>query len=168
MKKMVWVLAVMVLLCGCVNTAEQVFETVLDDMDIPVAAEPEAVHVWLPETAAAQTAVDGGSCYTWDTCELRVQTLAGGDIQATLERLTGMSAKQLTVMEYKRGDLKMYQTVWSMTGEEGITLGRCLVADDGAYHYCISLLSPENVDVQQEYAQICASLTLGEEEDYGK
>ena len=33
MKKMVWVLAVMVLLCGCVNTAEPVFETVLDDMD---------------------------------------------------------------------------------------------------------------------------------------
>lgn len=164
MKKIVWVLSVMVLLSGCVNITEPVFETVQDPAVEPVVAEPAPVSVWLPETAAAQTAAEGGSCYTWDDCELRVQTLSGGDIRGTLELLTGMAAERLTVMEYKRGDLQMYQTVWSMTGEEGITLGRCLVADDGNYHYCISLLSPENADVEDDYARICASLDLSGEE----
>ena len=55
-----------------------------------------------------------------------------------------------------------------MTGEEGITLGRCMVADDGSYHYCVSLTSPENADVGEDYAQICASLDLSGEEDLGK
>ena len=71
-------------------------------------------------------------------------------------------------MEYKRGDLQMYQTVWSMTGEEGVTLGRCLVADDGNYHYCISLLSPETADVEEDYARICASLDLSGRERVDK
>lgn len=163
MKRIVWVLVAMVLLSGCVNFADPVMETVNDQMAEPVAADPAPVWIWLPENAAAQTAAEGGSCYTWDECELRVQTLNGGDIRKTLEQLTGMSAERLTVMEYRRGALQMYQTVWSMTGEEGITLGRCLVADDGAYHYCVSLLSPEDADVQDDYARICASLDLSGE-----
>ena len=69
---------------------------------------------------------------------------------------------------YLRGGLQFYQTVWSMTGEEGITLGRCMVADDGSYHYCISLTSPEDAAVGEDYAQICASLDLSGEEDTGK
>lgn len=164
MKKIVLVLSVMMLLSGCVNPAEPVFETVADPAVQSVAAEPAPVSVWLPDTAAAQTAAEGGSSYTWDECELRVQTLSGGDIRKTLEVLTGMAAERLTVMEYKRGELQMYQTVWSMTGEEGVTLGRCLVADDGNYHYCISLLSPETADVEDDYARICASLDLSGEE----
>ena len=163
MKKLVWVLSAMVLLSGCMNTVEPVFETVGDDMVVPVSAEPAPVYVWLPDGAAAQTAAEDGSCYTWDECELRVQTLSGGDIRRTLETLTGMAAERLTVMEYKRGELQMYQTVWSMTSEEGITLGRCLVADDGDYHYCISLLSPDSAEVEDDYARICASLDLSGE-----
>ena len=54
------------------------------------------------------------------------------------------------------------QTVWSSTTEDGVLLGRCMVADDGCHHYCISLISPEDADVGDTYAQICASLTLGE------
>lgn len=168
MKRMVWLLMATVLLCGCVNVTEPVMETVQDPAVEPVAAEPAPVWVWLPEGAAAQTAAEDGSGYAWDDCELRVQTLTGGDIRSTLETLTGMAADRLTVMEYKRGELQMYQTVWSMTGEEGVTLGRCLVADDGNYHYCISLLSPETADVEEDYARICASLDLSGRERVDK
>ena len=168
MKRMVWLLMATVLLCGCVNVTEPVMETVQDPAVEPVAAEPAPVWVWLPEGAAAQTVAENGSCYGWEDCELRVQTLTGGDIRSTLETLTGMAADRLTVMEYKRGELQMYQTVWSMTGEEGVTLGRCLVADDGNYHYCISLLSPETADVEEDYARICASLDLSGRERVDK
>ena len=166
MKKLVWLLVAVMCLVGCGNEAEPVFETIADDVAQPVAAEPAPVSVWLPDGAAEQTMAEdeAGKCYVWDECELRVQTLDGGDIRATLEQITGLSAEKLTVMEYERDGLQMYQTVWSATGEEGITLGRCLVADDGAYHYCVSLVSPEEADVADDYAQICASLDLSGEE----
>lgn len=168
MKKLIWVLVSMVLLSGCVNITEPVFETVDDIIPQEVAADPAPVSVWMPDDAAVQTAAEGDTSYTWDDCELRIRTVRGGDIRGTLEQLTGMSAERLTVMEYKRGELQMYQTVWSMTSEEGVTLGRCLVADDGNYHYCVSLLSPETADVEEDYARICASLDLRGEEKTGK
>lgn len=164
MKKLLWVIVLSICLVGCGADTEPVFETVADEIIEPVAAEPKPISVWLPDGAAAQTMAEAGECYTWNGCELRVQTLDGGDIRATLEQLTGLSADKLTVMEYERDGLQLYQSVWSMTGEEGITLGRCMVADDGNYHYCVSLLSPEEADVAEDYAQICASLDLSGEE----
>ena len=164
MKKIVWILAAMLCFSGCMDTAESVMETVADVIPAPVAAEPKPMAVWLPDDAAAQTMAEGEAeqCYIWGDCELRLQTMDGGDILATLSKLTGQDPQKLTVMEYERDGIQLYQTVWSSTTEEGVLLGRCMVADDGAHHYCISLLSPENADVGDTYAQICASLTLGE------
>ena len=163
MRKFVFVLVLMLCLAGCADMP--VMETVADGIVQPVMAEAKEMFVWLPEEAAAQTMAEGqtGECYTWGDCEVRIQTLTGGDIRATLRSLTGLDPEKLTVMEYERDGLQLYQTVWSMTGEEGVSLGRCMVADDGAHHYCISLVSPENADVGETYAQICASMTIGEE-----
>lgn len=162
MRKLCWLLVLMMCFSGCGDDAEPVFETVADEILEPVAAEPAPVSVWVPDGAAAQTMAgdEAGECYTWEENELRIQTLAGGDIRATMEKLTGLSTDSLTVMEYERGGMQLYQTVWCMTEETGITMGRCLVADDGDYHYCISLLSPEDADVEEDFAQICASLSL--------
>lgn len=170
MKGIVVVLVLALCLGGCVNITEPPRETVADEIMEPTAAEPKPMSVWLPEEAAAQTMAEGetGQCYTWGSSELRLQTLQGGDIRATLRKLTGMDPEKLTVMEYEREGLQRYQTVWSMTGEEGVSLGRCMVADDGSYHYCISLISPETEDNTEEYAQICASLDLTGEKDTGK
>lgn len=162
MKKLCWILAAVLCLGGCVNITEPVMETVADEIIEPMAAEPKPMAVWLPDEAAAQTMADGaaGECYTWGESELRLQTHQGGDILSTLKNLTGLDPEKLTVMEYEKDGLQLYQTVWSCTSEEGVRLGRCMVADDGQYHYCISLVSPENADVAQEYARICASLDL--------
>ena len=163
MRKLLWIPVLMMVLCGCVHMEQPVFETVADPVVEPVAAEPKPVSVWLPDAAAKQTMAGEGECYIWDDCELRIQTLTGGDIRKTLAQITGLSPERLTVMEYQRDGLQLYQTVWSSTSEEGITLGRCLVADDGAYHYCISMVSPEQADVGEEFAQICASLEFNRE-----
>lgn len=160
MKRIILVLAAALCLSGCVNLTEPVMETVADEIIEPAAAEPAPVSVWVPEGAAAQTMSQAGECYTWDGKELRIQTLDGGDIRNTLRTLTGLDPEKLTVMEYVRDGIQLYQSVWSMTGEEGITLGRCMVADDGNYHYCISLLSPEEADTAEEFSRICASLDL--------
>ena len=167
MKKLCWVL-VAICLVGCGNVEEPVMETVADQIIEPVAAEPAPLSVWVPEEAAAQTMAGDGECYTWGENELRIQTMDGGDIRTTLQTLTGLDPERLTVMEYERDGIQLYQTVWSSTSEEGITLGRCMVADDGNYHYCISLLSPEGADVTEDFTRICASLNLSGAEDMGK
>ena len=167
MKKLCVALALALCLGGCGSGEEPVMETVADGIMEPVAAEPSAVSVWVPEDAAAQTMAGEGECYTWGEKELRVQTFEGGDIRTTLQTVTGMDPERLTVMEYERDGVQLYQTVWSATSEEGITLGRCMVVDDGNYHYCISLLSPEDADAAGDFARICASMTIGEE-DPGK
>ena len=168
MKKLCWVLAAAICLVGCGNVDEPMMETVADQIIEPVAAEPAPLSVWVPEEAAAQTMAGDGECYTWGENELRIQTMDGGDIRTTLQTLTGLDPERLTVMEYEREGIQLYQTVWSSTSEEGITLGRCMVADDGNYHYCISLLSPEGADVTEDFTRICASLNLSGAEDMGK
>lgn len=168
MKILLWMVVLMMCFTGCGVDAEPVFETVADELVEVAAAEPAPISVWLPDGAAAQTMAEAGECYVWGECELRIQTLDGGDIRATLQQLTGLSADKLTVMEYERDGVQLYQTVWSCTSEEGITLGRCMVADDGNYHYCISLTAPEEADVSDDYAQICASLDLSGEEKVDK
>lgn len=160
MKILVCLLALVLALSGCGEADVPVMETVGDVYEV-VQAEPEDIYVWIPDGAAAQTmAEDDVRCYSWEGCELRIQTMNGGDIGSTLQKLTGRSADGLTVMEYERQGLQLYQSVWSCTSEEGVTLGRCLVADDGNYHYCVSLLSPEDADVSETYAEICASFSL--------
>ena len=160
MSKIVFLLLLMMCLTGCMRQERPVMETVDDELVAQIAAEPKPMAVWLPDGAAKQTLAGAGECYTWGECELRLQTMTSGDIRTTLEQLTGLSPDRLTVMEYEREGLQLYQTVWSSAGEEGITMGRCMVADDGEYHYCLSLLSPETADNGEEFAQICASLDL--------
>lgn len=168
MKKAVWLILMMMCFTGCGADEKPVFETVADEIVEPVAAEPAPMAVWLPEGAAALTMAEAGECYAWGENELRLQTMQGGDIRTTLQQLTGLDPQRLTVMEYEREGLQLYQTVWSATGEEGVTLGRAMVADDGHYHYCISLISPETAQVGEEFARICASLDLSGEENTQK
>ena len=170
MKIVCWVLAAVLCLSGCVNMTEPVMETVADEIIEPVAAEPKPMAVWMPDEAAEQTMADdaAGACYTWGESELRVRTMTGGDIRSTLKTLTGLDPEKLTVMEYEKDGLQLYQTVWSCTSEEGVQLGRCMVADDGQYHYCISMVSPEKAEEGETYAQICASLNLSGETASGK
>ena len=98
MKKLCFLLVLMMCLSGCVRSERPVMETVADELIEPAAAEPKPMSVWMPDGAAAQTVAGAGECYTWGECELRMQTLAGGDIRATLEQLTGLSPDRLTVM----------------------------------------------------------------------
>ena len=161
MKKLVFLLVLVMVLSAC-GRETPVMETVTDEIAEQTAAEPKPMAVWLPDGAAKQTMAGAGEGYTW----LRLQTMTSGDIRATLEQLTGLSSDRLTVMEYEREGLQLYQTVWSSASEEGITMGRCMVADDGDYHYCLSLIAPENADTAEDFAQICASLDLtGEQRD---
>lgn len=154
-------LALVLSACGPEETP--VFETVGEDayqqQSKPMAGQMELM---IPENAVSEAMSDGlgGELYTWEDHTLQLQTLEGGDIRRTVESVTGFDYDALTVMASKKGDLMYYQTVWSTAGEEGTMLGRALIADDGYYHYCVSLLSPEDSDSGEVYDRLCASFSV--------
>lgn len=165
MKQVLLVLVMTLLFAGCTGETEPVFETVGNvsyEQGTPPAAQ--TIYIDVPDEATAQTMAgeDSPQIYTWEGYELRVETMEAGNVDATIQTITGLPAEKLTVMEQKIQDLNLYQTVWSTAGEEGVLLGRAMIADDGNYHYCVSLVSPEEVDSSQLYAQIVGSFSLSD------
>ena len=159
----IWIALAALLLSGCAGGEQPVLETMNPEACAPVE-KPAAgvIQMDIPGEAAAQTMSDpeAGEVYTWEDNTLQVQTLSGGDIRKTLEPITGMDYDSLTVMRYEKQGMTCYQTVWSTTGENGVQLGRALVADDGVYHYCVSFLSPEEKNTQDIYDSLCASFSV--------
>ena len=145
--KVFWMaLMVAVLLCGCAS--EQTLETVADDPAQAVAAvSPRHIDVRLPEGAVAPVLDSNAEqVYLSEEYELVVQTLAAGDLNGTIETLSGHSREDLTVMQTSLDGIDRYEFVWAAAGEKGDRLGRGVILDDGSYHYCLSVLR----DAEQE------------------
>lgn len=138
--KICWIMIVVaVLLCGC--SAEETLETISDEVVAPVMAQPREITVRLPEGVVAPVMEsDGEQVYLCEDYEIVMETLSAGDLNATIQTLSGYTRDQLTVMETQADGIKRYEFVWAAAGEMGDRLGRAVVLDDGIYHYCMSVL----------------------------
>ena len=151
------------LLWGCAN--QETLETVADVWDVPAMAAPRQISVELPEGAGAETLEsDTGRLYVTDDYEIALETLDRGDLNGTLQALSGRTAEELTVLETRTEDgMKRYEFVWACAGEEGDRLGRAVILDDGNYHYCLSVLRPADPErtSQVVWSQVFQSFSLG-------
>lgn len=149
MKKYCLLLLMGLLLCGC--NQQETMETVSDEILLPVMAQPGNIAVELPgETALPVVENDAGRIYLCDEYEIVLQTLDGGDLDRTMQAVSGLERDQLTVMETFADDVTRYEFVWTSAGERGEQLGRGVVLDDGSYHYCLSVLrNAEKADKSQ-------------------
>ena len=137
-------------LAGCGKT--ETMETVADEMDVE-----------LPGQAEAALETDAGQLYVTDDYEIALETLDGGDLNGTLQALSGRTAEELTVLETRTEDgMKRYEFVWACAGEEGDRLGRAVILDDGNYHYCLSVLRPADPErtSQVVWSQVFQSFSL--------
>lgn len=129
------------LLTGC--TAAETFETVDDVYAEGEPAVMRQVSLQLPE-AAEIISGDAGTIYLCDGFEVTVQTMAAGDLNATMRSLTGFDADELTVVETGLTEAARYECVWTAAGEGGDAVGRAVVLDDGCYHYCVTVMASED------------------------
>lgn len=128
-----------VLLCGC--KAEETLETVSDEWMVPAMAQPREISVRLPEnTVLPVMEQDGRRLYMGQDYEIMLETLASGDLNATICSVSGFEKEQLTVLQTQQADAERYDFVWTTAGERGERLGRAVILDDGNYHYCMSVL----------------------------
>lgn len=146
------------LLCGC--GAEETFETIADEVVAPVMAQPRQISVRLPDNAVAPVLEsDSRQIYMSDHYEITVETLSAGDLNATVQTLSGYAKDQLTLVETQSGDVKRYDFVWVSAGEAGERLGRGVILDDGQYHYCMSALRDDG-DSQIVWSEVFQSFSL--------
>jgi len=162
MKKIVAILMLAVLLCGC--SAAETFETVNDDMEQPVMGQVKKVSLTLPESAASPVVNtdDGARLYLCQGYDLAVQTLVGGDINRTVTALCGYETDKVRLMESNQDGDKRYEWVWSAVGEDGDQIGRAVVLAQGDYHYCVSVmaLAQSAGALEQEWTALFASLRV--------
>ena len=139
MKRWIWIMALMLLLSGC--GAQQTYETVMDVWEEQETPAPSVILVDLPgETALPVMESDSGRVYVASDYEIYVQTVPGGDLNATIEAMTGYQQSALTVMGTMQEDTQRYDFVWATAGEGGDLLGRGVILDDGHHHYTMSVL----------------------------
>ena len=142
--KKVWILLILpALLSGC--AAEETLETIADDIAQPVMAQPAQISVDLPDNAVAPVLEsDAEQVYLSEEYEIIIETVSAGDLSATVQRISGYTPDNLTVMETEQDGVKRYDFVWASAGENGDMLGQAVILDDGNYHYCMSVLRDAN------------------------
>lgn len=162
MKKLLMILCCVLFLTGC---RSEVFETVDDPNDVLVIATPAQLLVELPEDAAAPVMnVAGGKLYFCDGFDVTVEVFTAGNLDETLQFLSGFGREELEILQTKRCGVDCFEGVWSAAGEAGDQVGRVLILDDGSFHYCVTVLAPaqnasESMDVWQ---QVLDSVKLAE------
>lgn len=154
-KKCVFFVLAALVLTGC--GAQETFETVADEQLAPVSAQVREILVELPPEAASPVMEsENGKLYQCDGYEIMVQTMEAGDLDATIQTISGYSRDALTVIQTQVGDITRCEFVWASAGELGDRVGKAAVLDDGSYHYAVSILA--DADRVREYEGVWKSM----------
>ena len=144
MRKWMAILMFMMVLSGC--SADTDLETVQYDLQesFPVY-QPGEMNLILPESVDMESSStdSGGIFYSFGNCKIWMESHPTGNINATLELLTGQSGEKRNLVKWESEEYRYYETVWTTAEESGIRVNRGVVADDGKYHYCIAVSVPE-------------------------
>jgi hypothetical protein len=113
----------------------------------------------LPENAAAPVLEnEEQQVYLGEGYELMLQTCPAGDLSGTVRNITGYEKDKLTLIQTQWQDVTRYDFVWVSAGEAGERLGRGTILDDGAYHYCLTLL--RDASCEGEWEPVFASFNI--------
>ena len=162
LKTVISLLLCILLLTGCGSAP--VFEGMEDVYAPQTQPQPKELQLTLPKDAAAQTlSGETGKLYFCDGYELSLETLPSGDLNSTLQLLTGYGRDLLTIMETGTSTEKRFETVWVAAGEDSDRVGRLLVIDDGSYHYCVSVMADvsEAGALQKSWEALFSGVVLG-------
>ena len=149
--KLLILLMIVLSLAGCAPA--QVFETVTDELAVPVSAQPREIRFDLAqEPILPVMESDEGQLYLCGDFDVMVQTLESGDLNDTVYQISGFSPEELTLIQTGTGDVEKYEFVWTSVSDEGHRIGRATILDDGSYHYTLS--ATVDAELIEEYQEI--------------
>ena len=125
-----------VLLCGCQNVST--FEVLEDVYYEQERAAPKEIVLSLSDST---TLIRNGNSrlYLCDGFDVTVETMYAGNVEQTMQTLTGFAPDALTMVQTSSHQMQRYECAWSSAGEGGVQVGRAVVLDDGSYHYCVTV-----------------------------
>ena len=162
MKRMLLLLMLVILLAGC---RAETMETVEDVWEEAPVAEARQIRVSLPgEEALPVMESSGDRLYLGEHYQIEVQNLPGGDLNRTVQTMSGLEPGDVTLMQTEQAGLTRYDFVWAAAGEEGDQLGRGAILDDGNYHYALSVLrsADDTATRQIHWDQVFSSFSAEE------
>ena len=162
MKRMLLLLMLVILLAGC---RAETMETVEDVWEEAPVAEARQIRVSLPgEEALPVMESSADRLYLGEHYQIEVQTLPGGDLNRTVQTMSGLEPGDVTLMQTAQAGLTRYDFVWAAAGEEGDQLGRGAILDDGNYHYALSVLrsADDTATRQIHWDQVFSSFSAEE------
>ncbi|MCI6729177.1 MAG: hypothetical protein MR473_03255 [Clostridiales bacterium] len=144
----IWMVGLALLLTGCAASQEPVWETVSDNLELPVSAQtPEYdISVAVPMDAPAVEALSGDLCQVYDQedgqYELTVQTLTADSLRTLLRELTGFPQEKLAILRTEAFGMPRYDLTWISAGETGLESCRAAILDDGMHYYVLTAAVP--------------------------
>lgn len=150
MRRVIAVMMGALLLTGC--SAAETYEMVTDELVEAAVAQPREIHFFLAEdTVMPVMESDGGKLYLCGEYDVMSQILEGGDLQKTVQTVSGYLPEDLTMIQTASGEVDKYEFVWTGSSDEGQQIGRATLLDDGHYHYVLSATIPaERIEEYQE------------------
>lgn len=143
-------LVMILVLSGC--GAQETFETVADEIVQSVMAQPREIWLSVPEDSAMPAMESENGCvYICKDYEVAVQTLESGDLNATVQLVSGFDRDRVTLLKTNQNGAERYDFVWTCAGESQ-QLGRAAILDDGNYHYVVS--ATIDASLMEEYQEI--------------
>ena len=149
--KLIAGILLVVMLAGCGKA--EVYETVNDEAAQPVSDQPrEIVFDLAQEPVLPAMESDSGTLYICKDFDVVVYTCPAGDLQQTVQTVSGFEPEALTVIQTGTGEVSRYEFVWTSATDLGQQIGRATILDDGNYHYTLS--STMDAELIGEYQEI--------------
>ena len=135
-----WVCVALCLLTGC--SAPVVYETVEDGFGTAQQVSvPGRIKLNLPENCWMQTFTNGsGTAYGTDDMEVYTCVLPSVDQANTWKILTGLSVDAIAPVSTGENT---WEAAWTTATERGLLVCRTGIWERDGYHYCVSLMMPE-------------------------
>ncbi len=156
-----WALLLALMLCGCSATD---YETMADEYTpLPPGQQAQMVLSFTGEQeVSAMESGERESIYFCDGFTLTKQTLEAGDLNRTLQTVTGYSREKLSLLTQSQDGCRRYDFVWSCAGEGGDQICRGSILDDGRYHYVVTTMAPEEsaAKLRNTWNELFSSFTL--------
>ena len=130
------------LLAGCGRKMN--LETVADVVSTQIPEPMGQVSVTFPNDAVIDVmeSEDGATLYQCDGYSVTIQTLASGDMNRSLQTVSGYEKEELNLIATKQEGLDRYDWVFTAAGESGDQVFRCALLDDGNFHYVVTAMAP--------------------------
>ncbi len=162
MKKYLLIGVMVFLLSGC--GAPKEFETLSDEYVQPSQTVMYKTKLDIPEEAmvSAITNNANGSIYLCDGYTAAVQTMASGDLRATIRSISGYEKERVSMFTCQDGDLTRHACVWTAVGEGEDHVYRSVILDDGNFHYTLTVSAPASTAgaFTQVWKELLDSFTL--------